>query len=869
MPPRLASWIVKRAAGREESRFVLDDLAEEHAEIAAHRGRLAANRWYWRQALTSAFPLLTSGIPRLRSTFRIHLRDSIRTIGRAPGLSAVIIVTLALGIGANAAVFSVVDALMLRPLPYAKPDQLIALWEYTPSGTRTTVAPGNFVDYSNLGSAFGGLAAYTATTAVVGLEVAEEVPAERITVNLWSVLGVSPAAGRAFSTDDGAAGAAPVVIISDSFWRRRLGADPTALGRALDINRVRHEIVGIAPAALRPLSEYSSSNTVELFLPLTQPGIGAPRADRDLRVVGRLRDGVSIGHARAQLGALTAALQQQYPQTNKDVGGAIAPLSEDVARRVRTSVYVVSGAVAVITLIGCVNVANLLLIWASGRRKDIAVRLALGAGRGDVLAESVLRGSFYGLLGGAAGIVLGMWLVTALVSAAPPSLVPRAVPVALNLRVLLFASLLSLLSGLSASVTPTLRMLRGQLSPALRESSQGVTNHSHVMRWRGILLTTQITAAVVLAFGAGLLVRSSVLLASTDLGFATDRIVTMRVRLPLNRYPDGDTRLRFFEQLQERVSRLPGAEAVAYANQFPMLGGWGGGIVAESAKGPIQGDADLQAVSSSYFATLGLPILQGRNFTATDTSSSAGVVLVSRTLAEHFFPGESPMGRVIRRGPSSPPLTVIGVVGEVRRDGKFEKATPQMYFSARQTSLYASELSSLAVRTTGDPRSIVPAIRQAVAGMDKDLVVASVRTLDEVLDASVANLRFHTGLLTLLAGLALVLSLVGVYGVVSHVVTQRTREISVRMALGASRGQVIVGVMSGAAAWTLAGIGIGLATAAAVSRTLSSLLFSTTPHDPLTFAAVGAAMAFVAIAAAFFPARRAAGRDPVAALRGD
>jgi predicted permease len=869
MPPRVAAWIVKRAAGREESRFVLDDLAEEYAQIAVGKGRLAANRWYWRQALTSAFPLLTCGIPRLRSTFRIHLRDSIRTIARAPGLSAVIIVTLALGIGANAAVFSVVDALMIRPLPYSRPDRLVALWEREPPRARTTVAPGNFVDYSKLDQTFAGLAAYDSTTAVVGLEVAEEVPAERITVNLWDVLGVVPAAGRGFAADDGAPGAARVVIISDGFWQRRLGADPTAVGRVLDINRVRHEIVGIAPPTFRALSEYSSSSTVELFLPLTQPGIGAARSDRDLRVIGRLRDGVSIAQARAQLEALTVALQQQYTETNKDVSVAIAPLSEDVARNVRTSVYVVSGAVAVITLIGCVNVANLLLIWASGRRRDIAVRLALGAGRGDVLAESVLRGVLYGVLGGAAGIVLGLWLVTALVSAAPPSLVPRAVPVTLNLRVLIFAALLSLVSGLIASVVPAIRMLRGRLAPALRESSQGVTSHSQVMRWRGILLTTQITAAVVLAFGAGLLVRSSVLLASTDLGFATDRIVTMRIRLPLVRYADPDARLRFFEQLQERVARLPGAEAVAYANQFPMLGGWGGGIVAESAKGLIQGDADLQAVSSSYFATLGLPIFQGRSFTATDTSSSAGVVLVSRTLAEHFFPGESPIGRVIRRNASSPPLTVIGVVGEVRRDGKFATVTPQMYFSAQQTSLYASDLSSIAVRTTGDPKAIVPAIRQIVAGMDKDLVVASVRTLDDVLDASVANLRFHTGLLTLLAGLALTLSLVGVYGVVSHVVTQRTREISVRLALGASRGQVIAGVMSGAAMWTLAGIVIGMATAAAASKTLSSLLFSTTARDPLTFVAVGAAMAVVAIAAAFFPARRAAGRDPVLALRGD
>ena len=869
MPPRLASWIIRRTAGRAQSRYVLDDLAEEYAQIVNQRGHLAARRWYWRQAVTSAFPLLTIGAPRLRSTFRIHLRDSVRTIVRSPGLSGVIIVTLSLGIGANAAVFSVVDALMLRPLPYARPDRLIALWERTSTRTRTSVAPGNFVDYGRLDKTFAGLAAYESTTVVVGLDTAEEVPAERVSTSLWEILGVGPAAGRAFTPDDGVPGASPVVIVSDAFWRRRLGGDPAALGRDLEINRIRHQIVGIAPPAFKAMSEFISSSAVDVFLPLVRPSLDGARSDRSWRVVGRLRDGVSIDRARDQLNALSAALARQYPQTNTGVAAGVALLAGDVARNVRASVYVVSGAVAIITLIGCVNVANLLLIWASARRRDVAVRLALGAGRMDILAESVLRGLLYAAAGGMAGVVLGLWLVDALVSTAPPSLVPRAVPVTLNARVVVFAFLLSLVSGLLASVTPTLRMLRARLAPAIRESSHGLTGPGRVMRWRGILLTAEVTAAVVLTFGAGLLVRSSVLLASTDLGFETARVVTMRIRLPLLRYPDAESRLRFFDQLHDRVARLPGAQSVAFANQFPMLGGWGGDVVAEAKGGLVKGEADLQAVSSTYFATLELPILEGRGFTPADTGSSPGVVVISRTFADRFFPGESPIGRVVRREATSPALLVVGVVGEVRRDGKFATATPQMYFAARQTSLYASDLSALAVRTSGDPNAIVPSIRQIVAAIDRDLVVANVRTLDEVLDASVANLRFHTGLLTLLAGLALLLSLIGVYSVVSHLVTQRTREISVRMALGASRGQVVIALMSGVTVWTMAGIAMGMGIAAAVSRTLSSLLFETTPHDPVTFAAVAAAMMVVATVAAFLPARRAAGGDPVAALRGD
>ena len=294
MPPRLASWLIKRIAGREQCRYVLDDLAEEFAQIAGQVGRASANRWYWRQALTSVVPLLTAGVPRLRSTFRIHVRDSIRTIVRSPGLSGVIIVTLALGIGANAAVFSVVDALLLRPLPYAQPDRLIALWERTPTRTRTSVAAGNFVDYRGLDQTFTGLAAYESATAVVGFDTAEEVPAERVSTNFWEILGVGPAAGRAFTLDDGIPGAAPVVIVSDSFWRRRLAADPAALGRDLEINRIRHQIVGIAPASFKALSEFSSANAVDVFLPLVHPSSEAPRSDRSWRVVGRLRE---IGRA--------------------------------------------------------------------------------------------------------------------------------------------------------------------------------------------------------------------------------------------------------------------------------------------------------------------------------------------------------------------------------------------------------------------------------------------------------------------------------------------------------------------------------------------------------------------------------------------
>jgi putative ABC transport system permease protein len=783
-------------------------------------------------------------------------------------LSSLIVVTLALGIGANAAIFSMVDAVWLRPLPYDRPETLISLWEQTKSSARTSVAPGNLQDYQRL-EAFEELASFTQATVVLGLEMPQEVSVERVSVNLFSMLGVRPAAGRLFSPADAGPGGERVVAVGDAFWRTRLAADPLAVGREIDINRTRHRIVGVLPATFTPLSAYASANAFEIFLPIVPPAGQPPRNDREWRVIGRLRTGVTLEQARAQLKAAGQTLAAAYPETNREVIPHLASLPADLSRGVRSSLHIVLGVVAVITLIGCVNVANLLLVWASGRRRDVGVRLALGADRRDLVAESLWRGALYGAAGGVAGLLLAVWAIAGLVAIAPPSVIPHAFDVSLNARVIAAAVALALASGLAASVAPTWRMLRQRVAPVLRETSASVSESRRLLAWRGVLLAVQVASAVTLALGAGLLIRSVALLGAVNLGFETDRVVTMSIRLPEQRYPDPPARVRFFEDLRARVVRLPGVESLAYANQFPMRGGWGGGILAESRSGPIAGDTDLQAVSHDYFATLGFRLLQGRGFAATDTATSPGVAVISRTFADRFFPGESPIGRIIRRTESSPPVQVIGVVGEVRRDGKFEQPTAQVYFSAQQTSLYSAELSALAIRGTGDPLALVGGIRQIVAGMDGMLVVGGVRALDDVLNASSARLRFHTWLLSLMAGQSLRLCLVGVYSVASHVVAQRTREFGVRVALGATRRQVIAAAMASAARWTAVGIAIGASAAAVLSRVLASLLFETTPHDLVTFVFVTAAVAGVSLAAAWLPARRAASGDPLIALRGD
>ena len=867
-PPRLAAWLLRRAAGRGESRFVLSDLAEEFTQVSERAGPRVARRWYWRQALSSIVPLSLAASARLRYTAGFQVRDALRTVRRSRGLTSVIVITLALGIGANAAVFSMVDAVWLRSLPYDRPESLVSLWERTRTSERTSVAPGNLLDYQRL-DAFEQLAAFTQATVVIGLDTPQEVLVERVSASYFPLLGVRPAAGRLFTATDEEPGGPPIVVISDSFWRSRLAADPLAVGRTIEINRTRHRIIGVLPATFTPLSAFASVSAFDVFLPIARIGGEAPRNDREWRVVGRLRPGATVDQAASQLSATGQALALSYPATNRDVIPHVAPLAADLSRGVRSSLHIVLGVVAIITIIGCVNVANLLLVWASGRRRDVAVRLALGAEPGDLIAESLWRGAIYGVAGGAAGLLLAGWAIDALMAMAPPSVIPHALNVRLNARVIAAAAMLALASGVVASVTPTWRLLRQRVAPVLRESATSTSDGRRLLAWRGVLLAVQVASAVTLALGAGLLIRSVALLGATNLGFETNRVVTMTIRLSPLRYADEASRLRFFEDLRDRVARLPGVESVAYANQFPMRGGWGGDILVDTSTGPMGAEVDLQAVSHGYFATLGQRLLQGRGFSASDTSTSPGVVIVSRTLADRFFPGESPIGRIIRREETSPPLQIIGVVGEVRRDGKFEQPTAQVYFSAHQTALYAAQLSALAIRATGDPFAAVAGVRQIVAATDPGLVVGGVRTLDDVVNASTARLRFHTWLLSVMAALSLVLSLVGVFSVASHVVAQRTREFGVRIALGATRRQLLAAAMAGASRWTLVGIATGAAAAVAASRVIASLLFETTPHDPVTFIAVTGVIAAASLVAAWVPARRAAGGDPLVALRGE
>jgi len=869
-PPFFASLLLRLAARADDRGFLLGDLRDEFAVIAIERGRAAASRWYWRQALASAGPLFVSRLPQPPRVglFAQHARHAFRVLRHSPAATATAILTLALGIGANSAVFSVVDAVLLRPLPYRAPDRLASVWQ-TRGPDRLTVGLADFPEYARRQRAFAALAAHTDTSrVVVGGVAPEEVAGDLVSWNLFAVLGVHPALGRSFDAHDAAPGAPPTVILSEPAWRTRYGSDPAIVGRTIVLSGEPHLVAGVMPASFVPPSRLASGPPPAIFLPLPDPAnLDALRGERELEVIGRLRDGVSVVQARDDLRRIDEDLARRYPRFNAEVMASVSPLAADVTRRVRTALLVVLGAVALVVLIASLNVANLLVVRAVGQRHEVAIRVAVGASRADIVAEFLVRGVVLAALGGILGLVVGSWTRDLLVSAAPAS-IPRLSGVALNARVLAATAGLALLAGVVAGLLPAIQVLRAEPGGGLKVTESASSGSRSLRRWQGLLMACEVCAAVVIALGAGLLVRSLVRLNGVELGFTTERVLTMRLRPPEAKYPNAAARLAFFEEVTARLAAIPGVQSAAYANDFPMRGGWGGGLLVDGPAGLVPAEADFQAVSDTYFSTLGIPLLRGRLFTDADRLGAPAVVLVSQTFASRLLPGRDPIGARIRRSATAPTLTIVGVVGEIRRDGKFAEAAPQVFFPARQITLYAARLDAVAVRSAAaDPRTLLPSIQRAVSSVDPSLPLMRVRTLDEILAASMATQRFNMRLLTSFATLALVLSLIGVYGVVAHAALQRSREIGIRVALGAHRRAVEGLIVRAALFWTLPGLALGLAVAYASSRVMASLLFDVTPTDPLTFASVGAAMLLVSVLASYLPARRAARVDPLVALR--
>jgi predicted permease len=605
-------------------------------------------------------------------------------------------------------------------------------------------------------------------------------------------------------------------------------------------------------------------NRLQFYVPLAlSKDIAESRGNHDVNVICRLRPGVTIENARAQLGVLNANLARQYPVTNSNIKAVVAPLGDDLVRNVTDSLVALLGASGLIVLITCVNVANLLLVRAIGRRHETSVRLALGASRFRVIRQFLAESMIVSAAGCAAGILLGLAMIRAIVALAPRN-IPRIQSVSMDWTVFAMAAAVAVFTGIVFGLAPAWQASDAKPAESLKSTARAVGGHSQV-RWRTALTVAEVALSMILLVGAGLLLKSFVTLMGVDLGFQPDRVLAMNINLPELRYGAGDARLRFFRQLEERVTALPGVEAVGFANRMPLRGGWSTGIRLD-ATGDTRYTPDAQAVNPGYFATIGISLIRGRLLTAEDRRGAPHVAVVNQAFARQYMNNQDPVGCRLQIGTTRPWMTIVGMVNDIRRGGKEEPIKPELYLPAAQNE-YPVRLADFGVRTGGNPRQLLKGIQQQVWALDKDQPVTTVRTLEEIVTASAAQRRFQTTLLLIFAGVAVLLAVIGIYGVLSYAVSQRTSEIGLRMALGAEPSRILVLVLRQAGALIAVGVALGTAGTFALTTYLRSLLFGVQPSDLATYLAAAALLATVSIVAALVPARRGAKIDPIVALR--
>ncbi len=796
-----------------------------------------------------------------------NLRFALRSLRRAPAFTLAAVATLALGIGANTAVFSVVNAVLLNPLAYPDADRLVVVWgRHTTIGRETASLP-DFLDWRSQNRSFEALAAMTQTRFnLTGAGEPEVVRGALATPNLWQVFGVTPSVGRAFRAEEEASGAPRVAMLGEDYWRRRFAGQPDIVGRQVLLSGVPYTVVGIVPAAVR------LEQPVEIWTPLATDST-RPRRGDFLTVFGRLRAGVTMSGAQEEMTTIARRLEAQYPESNTNWGAEVVGLREQMVGEIRPALLVFMGAVALVLLIACANVANLTLARVAGRMREVTIRSALGASRGRLAKELLLESLVLGVLGGTCGLLLAVWGLDALRSLAPGT-IPRAYEIGLDLRVLGFALVLALGSGLLFGLAPVWRLGGCDLRDGLTDGSRNVAGGTGIARARAALVLGEVALAFVLLVGAALLLRSFNRLQQVDPGFTGDRVLTARVTLPRVRYADPETRRALADQLVGRVAGQPGVRAVSLVSDAPLgdsppyLSFEIQGTEAAAA-GSVQ-DAAVFTASAGYFETLRIPLVEGRFYDATDRAQTPPVVVVSQSLARRYWGRGRALGaRVTLDDPGDPEarwMTVVGVAGDVLHDRLNEASYPQMYIPFAQAP---TRSMVLVVRSDGDPGALVPGLRGALAEVDAELPLADVATLDERKAVSLARPRVNAEILGGFALAALVLAAVGIYGVVAYGVVQRTRELGIRMALGAGAGTLLGMVIRQGMRPVVLGIALGAAAALAGSRVLRSLLFGVGATDPVTFIAVTIFLAAVALAAIYLPARRAARSDPMVALRND
>ena len=854
----------------EEMRFHLDLKAEEYVRkgLSPEEARREAQRRFGRLTRIKEMGYEVRGGGWLESLWQ-DLRYGARTLIKQPGFTLIAIVTLALGIGANTAIFSVVNEVLLRPLPFPEAERLVVLaGQGKDSLIGSGVAYPDYIDWRVRTQSFEEMACFLNTSFnLTGVEPAVEVSGRRVNWNFFQLLGVKPQLGRLFAEPDDQPGAAPVALISHSLWQEKFGGDPMVISQTISLHGNPFEVIGVLPPRFELLRRD------DIFVPLGEwltPDHNLLKRGNQfpLYVLGRLKRGVTVERARTELAGVAAQLAQEYPQTNSNRHATAVRVADLQVENVRPILLVLLGAVGCVLLIACVNVANLMLVRAAGRERELAVRLALGAGRSRIVRQLLTESLLIAALGGAAGLLLGAWGIHSLTVLVPSDLV-QLDQVRLNQNVLLFTLAVSLLTGLLFGLLPALHAVRTDLNTALKEGGRSTAGSAWERARKGMLVA-EVALALVLLVGAGLMLRSLQQLTRADPGFKAEKLLTVTFSLPGKTY-NGEQRLAFFRECQARVAALPGVQGVAFAMSLPILGSnWNSRFIV--ANKPVPPPAELPSaaftpVSANYFETMGIRLLRGRSFSEAEMTDTPPVTVINESLARRLWPGEDPVGKRLKQGNDAESQAawreVVGVVSDVKLNG-VERDTPlQVYLPLIQRN---SANTGLVVRTTGDPLALATTVERTIRSLDKDLPLSS-RSMDQLLGNAMARQKLTLTLLATLALLALLLAGIGIYGVMSYAVRQRRQELGIRLALGATAHDVVKLVLTQGLKLALLGVVLGLAAALAVTRLLQSLLYGVSATDTFTFVGVALLLGLVALLACYVPARRATKVDPMIALR--
>ena len=825
------------------------------------------------RAVDAAYDVKGGG---LFETLAQDLRYGARMLAKHKAFTSIAVITLALGIGANTAIFSVVNELLLRPLPYRDAERIVMLWEVTPEGRhQNTTSRANFRAWRDQSASYDYIAAFTDQRFnLTGDGEPEELSVQFALPDIFKVLGVDPILGRTLLPEDAEAGKPPVAVLSYPLWQRRFGGQSGIIGQQITLNGIKFTVIGVMPPNFQFHIKHRSGTgrPAELWTVLPMPvGAGANERGRFLSVIARLKEGVNIEQAATELRTIEARLSDEVPEFNKNYSAEVLPLREQFFGNVRRPLWLMLGAVGFVLLIACANVANLLLSLATSREKEIAVRAALGARRGRIVRQLLTESLLLAFLGSALGLGLAWLGIKALMLISPRDLVSLQT-VGLNFTVLAWTLGISLLTGIIFGLAPALHISRLNLNDSLKDGGKSESGQaSGSRRLRSALVVSEIALAVVLLASAGLLIKSFIRLQQVDRGFDTDNVLTMVIRLPEARYREDAQLVTFFNQALERIRHLPGVRSAGMVNFLPLYGGLGSNtgfkIIGRPEPPPGQGPGtDVRVADSGYFAAMGIPLLRGRNFSDIEQRESKHVILINEELARRHFPDEDPIGRRldVAMFETPQPAEIIGVVGNVRYDSLIDESPPAVYFPHPDL---AYPFMSFVVRTDNDPAAIAPSVQREIRGIDPNQPVSDVRTMNQVMSEWVSRSRFNTLLLGLFAALATVLSAGGIFGVMNYSVALRTRELGLRLAVGAQPRQVLLLVLKQGLVLTVVGVVFGLAAAFALTRLLSGLLFGVAAVDVTTFTAISVLLVIVSLLACYLPARRAMRIDPLKALR--